>query len=620
MADKTIKFNVIARDENTRRTLNQIADAADEAGDQFQDMGHAAKRADNDIEGLEREILKLKVAMAGVDGDAFADMDKQLRGLERTLSRKVNVRKAFADAGDDGASAFGARFSQRIGPVLLHAPISPPLIGAAAAAAPVVASLLGAAVSGGVALGVVGIGAAIAAQDDAVQAAGARLGKTLSAGLKEDSKAFVEPLLGAIDRAEAKFNELRPTIREIFDVGAVNADNLFSGLIEGSDEVVRDFKDINKNATPVVNVLGRDIPAAAAAASGALKQLSADAEFNAKTLDVAFKGLETLIGGSGVILKGLQLAGKYSILGAAIDMVGDSAEESTPPVEGFTGWTGKADTSATGAAASVRSLSEAMRDSAEANANAFNSATNLGEAMDNMTASLKENGKTHSTNSEQGRANRQALDELAGAIRTNVENLKTLKGSQGEATAAMGRGYTAFVKAAVGAGYTTAQARALAVQLGLIPPAKSTKTTVEAAEAIRRARQLRNEIDGIHGKTVFINVETGKGFGGFHGFSHGGIVAGRGSGDTVPAMLTPGEGVLTRSGMQRIGGKAGLDAINRGGGYGGASSAGAGANVTINVTVPPNAGRTDQQLVRDIAAEVSRVIAKTDNIYGRAGG
>jgi len=47
-------------------------------------------------------------------------------------------------------------------------------------------------------------------------------------------------------------------------------------------------------------------------------------------------------------------------------------------------------------------------------------------------------------------------------------------------------------------------------------------------------------------------------------FAIGGIVGGSGSGDTVPAMLTPGEGVVTVGGMRSLGAN-GLHRLNRGG-------------------------------------------------------
>lgn len=51
-------------------------------------------------------------------------------------------------------------------------------------------------------------------------------------------------------------------------------------------------------------------------------------------------------------------------------------------------------------------------------------------------------------------------------------------------------------------------------------------------------------------------------------FATGGIVPGRGSGDTVPAMLTPGEVVLRRSAVAALGGPQAANGLNRGQGLG----------------------------------------------------
>ncbi len=73
-------------------------------------------------------------------------------------------------------------------------------------------------------------------------------------------------------------------------------------------------------------------------------------------------------------------------------------------------------------------------------------------------------------------------------------------------------------------------------------------------------------------------------------FAEGGIVPGFGSGDTVPAMLTPGEGVIKKVHMDRLGSNF-LNAINKGiipEGYnnGGIIGGGVGADVdTINVNL-----------------------------------
>jgi len=47
-------------------------------------------------------------------------------------------------------------------------------------------------------------------------------------------------------------------------------------------------------------------------------------------------------------------------------------------------------------------------------------------------------------------------------------------------------------------------------------------------------------------------------------YNSGGVLPGAGTTDTVPAMLTPGEGILTNAGMSRIGGEKNLYALNSG--------------------------------------------------------
>lgn len=81
-------------------------------------------------------------------------------------------------------------------------------------------------------------------------------------------------------------------------------------------------------------------------------------------------------------------------------------------------------------------------------------------------------------------------------------------------------------------------------------------TTVESA-----ATRVGNAIRSIPGLPSLGGV--GRFFGNLFGAADGGQVPGRGSGDTVPAMLTPGEFVATKKTVQRIGVGA-FDALNRG--------------------------------------------------------
>lgn len=94
------------------------------------------------------------------------------------------------------------------------------------------------------------------------------------------------------------------------------------------------------------------------------------------------------------------------------------------------------------------------------------------------------------------------------------------------------------------------------------------------------------------------------------GFSQGGLVPGRGTGDTVPAMLTPGEFVVTKRAVRRIG-VANLVRMNRN--YGGAAALGTEAETTGSTAVTP------PQTARSLAAkaatriEVARAGTRVDS-------
>jgi hypothetical protein len=74
-------------------------------------------------------------------------------------------------------------------------------------------------------------------------------------------------------------------------------------------------------------------------------------------------------------------------------------------------------------------------------------------------------------------------------------------------------------------------------------------------------------------------------------FATGGIVPGVGSRDTVPAMLTPGEGVLRQRAVQAVGGASGVAALNNGGAL----------MPDINLTLP----------VKLVATDGGRTLAET---------
>lgn len=122
-----------------------------------------------------------------------------------------------------------------------------------------------------------------------------------------------------------------------------------------------------------------------------------------------------------------------------------------------------------------------------------------------------------------------------------------------------------------------------------IPPSKKTQIQIDADQAKAEAAQVRALLAGIHNKTVFV---TFKGVAegsvtnhmytpanGAPGYASGGVVPHFANGgtypgyaprrDTIHAMVSPGEGLIVPETVRKIGGAAGVGALNKWGRYGG---------------------------------------------------
>lgn len=134
---------------------------------------------------------------------------------------------------------------------------------------------------------------------------------------------------------------------------------------------------------------------------------------------------------------------------------------------------------------------------------AYEAQTQLQESIQSLTDSLATNGATLDINTEQGRANRDALSSLASqamdtaqAILEEGSATGDMSGATEQARAALENARNAFVNAAVAAGMTQADAEALATQFGL--------TGGKADELAQQVENLNSK--KINDKNFSINV------------------------------------------------------------------------------------------------------------------
>lgn len=184
------------------------------------------------------------------------------------------------------------------------------------------------------------------------------------------------------------------------------------------------------------------------------------------------------------------------------------------------------------------------------------------EAIDKATEAANENGKSVDMNTEAGRRNRSALQDMAtaaldaaAAYAENGESQDTVKLKTQQAR-------EAFIAVARQMGVSADKAGELADQYGLIPDRVATTVVASGVSAVNTAlRTTVSQLDALDGRTVFVTinqrtVRVPVATGGYiRGYDYGGPVVGPGTGtsDSVPAMLSNGEYVIRAAAVSRIG-------------------------------------------------------------------
>lgn len=226
-------------------------------------------------------------------------------------------------------------------------------------------------------------------------------------------------------------------------------------------------------------------------------------------------------------------------------------------------------------------------------------------AIDAADKAAKDNGRTLDINTEKGRANSEALDNLAAATMKAAEGARESGASWSTVNGIYDKGRTKLVAAARQMGLTEAQAKRLAAQilrtpdktarlkgnmedlqrkldsakaqLKRVPDSRKAAVRAQIADLEAKLRSAKAQLASVDGRTAHTYVVTtyirraAPGDADANGVpdllqrrAHGGIVRGPGTGtsDSIPARLSNGEFVVRASQTQRF--RPLLEAINRG--------------------------------------------------------
>lgn len=131
---------------------------------------------------------------------------------------------------------------------------------------------------------------------------------------------------------------------------------------------------------------------------------------------------------------------------------------------------------------------------------------NFQEAIDSASEAVKTNGRNIDNNTAKGRANNEALDNLAKAALANAAAMSQNGRSTKDVADKMVVARRRFIEAAVQMGYSRAQARALANQLGLIPRNIRINVSARTQAAAANVRAFQRAVNNLRDKTITIST------------------------------------------------------------------------------------------------------------------
>lgn len=539
---------------------------------------------DKELDKTQREVARLgQEFMRTGDVDVYrklkdnrsvvANLRQIKRELELIDAKDVDVDVNVDEHGfKDRLKSIGSKTGE-----ILSASMKPMLIVGIVGAAAVAAGQLGPAlVAGAAATGGLGLGALVLKDRGPVKRAGLQLVADLKSVLSEAAEPMIAPLLGAFKRFTTGLRSEGPILREIFEASIPAIDAVSRGILGFVKGFLPGFRSAVQQSGPAVEALAESLGQLGRDAGTALEILTENSEDSANALVSVAKAMGDILIVTAKVIDFIGDMNRLSestsnwaqALGEVWDVtafsgfkaVGGSFEWLSEKIEGTKNplsesadhartWGRQmrhAGEAASGFTAELEDLYSAVIALSDADI-AFQ------QAIDDATQAIKDNGKTLNINTQAGRDNKTALNEVATAALGAAAAVVEMGGSQDEANGKLRQGYTAFVRAATGAGMSKKAARELAIQYGLLPPAKTTKVEAKGAKSAKNAvHNLRGELSRLHNKTVTLTLrQVYLNYGGEEaargrykqaglGHAHGGIV-GAASGGIRGGLVKVGE-------------------------------------------------------------------------------
>lgn len=556
----------------------------------------ATKDAERELDKFSKQSgQKFKAAGDASAKSYGASMRKWFRGDGSNL---------FQQLGKSGGTVFGSGLLGALKTPILGPAILAAVGGAALTVLPAAGAIAGAGFVTGAGLGLAGLGLVFAARSERVKKTWSDALGRMGADMTILARPFEATLIGMAGVAERTFGRFKPALEKAFSDAAPAVGDFVDQVGRGLEQLIPVLDPITTAMTRVLEKLGPAVDRALGDVAAGMTELANSVAKNPEALadmvdglgNVTREGLNLLTslnnmnsrfsdltGGvslTDVVFKGLvatvrTIKAPFDLAASSItalnillgrthtdsDTAGASMSEAANSVVKLAQAQGKAGTAGAAAAAGTKSSADAAAAAAQKAAAAktaydgyiaalfrlqnmalgvSGAQINLQAAVDAATASVKENGRTLDINTEKGRANRSALNDVASSANAQTQAMLDAGKGNDAAGLAAERARGNFVRQATQMGLSQGQAKALAAQLIAIPNVSRTaKLTAQKQDLDTKLadarRQLRDPnlsatkrakleatisqllaakqraqaaIDSLRGKTVSINVNT----------------------------------------------------------------------------------------------------------------
>jgi hypothetical protein len=612
------------RAARSQRAAAEAADRLARGEETVERAAQAAARAQNDL--ARADIAQTRAAQAAARAaDDQADQyrqvarDARLAGAAQRLAQLramgateehdrllTHLRREFKDLGKDGSGAFNliGKKASAAGEAMTSPKGMLVKIAAGLGLLPWAASAAASALTLGLGGALIGVGMKAAAGSARVKSELSRLKDHVKDTTREISKPFEATWLRVAKGARTTFDALVPDIRDAFKSLAPFANAFVDDFIRSFEEFKPAIRDVAAAAGPLLDTFGNKMPGLMGRLADTISRVAraADPAMFGRMID----GLGILITGAGhaivVLSKLADVFWKFGPIAVAarnIDNFGSGLKnitgfgsEATTAVSKFQaavdtynlgagaaslttsslamatrgagGQVGTLGTAMQLAALTAEQLKAKLDELAGKTLTSRQAARDYQQAVDDATKSLKENGRTLDITTQKGRANQQALDNLATKAHAQAVAFRDSKASAEDVARGMAQARQKFITTSIAMGDTRRHAISVANTLFGIRDAVNSIPSKRTIDII-----LRHISTGArtgygyehHAEGGYIGYANG---GQIQGYPGGGMIRGAGSAtsDSIPAWLSNGEYVVKAAETDRW--RPLLEAVNSG--------------------------------------------------------